>query len=170
MKNNIQIDLKIFTAMKKSIFALSAALFIGLFSACDPMEKDTPVPDTYRTHLTGDWYVTDWYGHTNIVDGDLSNAEFFSFDYTEEDNFLTSFSDDGMMTQKLTTGAIVNYILDFEDYDSEVKYGNDNSIYGNFTLSDGYFSGLITLIDEVTLHLFIDAETSTYSFECKRKL
>ena len=56
--------------MKKTIFALAAILIAGLFSSCekDSETPETPEPETYRTHLAGDWYVTDWFGYRNITD------------------------------------------------------------------------------------------------------
>ena len=49
--------------MKKTIFAMAAILIAGLFTSCekDSETPETPETETYRTLLTGDWYVTDLY-------------------------------------------------------------------------------------------------------------
>ena len=159
--------------MKKTIFALAAILIAGLFSSCekDSETPETPEPETYRTHLVGDWYVTDWFGYRNITDGDITTGEFYSTQYTEDDNFIISFDEDGTMTQNLTTGDIVRFSLDFDDLDSEVQFGEDVSIFGTFITSSGENnSGLLSFETEETLSIYMDLKTMTASFECKRKL
>ena len=159
--------------MKKTIFALAAILIAGLFSSCekDSETPETPEPETYRTHLAGDWYVTDWFGYRNITDGDITTGEFYSTQYTEDDNFIISFDEDGTMTQNLTTGDIVRFSLDFDDLDSEVQFGEDVSIFGNFITSSGENnSGFLSCETEETLSIYMDLKTMTASFECKRKL
>ena len=162
--------------MKKTIFALAAFLIAGLFSSCEkdsetPETPETPEAETYRTHLAGDWYVTDWFGYRNITDGDITTGEFYSTQYTEDDNFIISFDEDGTMTQNLTTGDIVRFSLDFDDLDSEVQFGEDVSIFGNFITSSGENnSGLLSFETEETLSIYMDLKTMTASFECKRKL
>lgn len=159
--------------MKKTIFAMAAILIAGLFTSCekDSETPETPETETYRTLLTGDWYVTDWFGYRNITDGDITTGEFYSTQYTEDDNFIISFDEDGTMTQNLTTGDIVRLSLDFDDLDSEVQFGEDVSIFGNFITSSGENnSGLLSFETEETLSIYMDLKTMTASFECKRKL
>ena len=159
--------------MKKTIFAMAAILIAGLFTSCekDSETPETPQTETYRTLLTGDWYVTDWFGYRNITDGDITTGEFYSTQYTEDDNFIISFDEDGTMTQNLTTGDIVRLSLDFDDLDSEVQFGEDVSIFGNFITSSGENnSGLLSFETEETLSIYMDLKTMTASFECKRKL
>ena len=159
--------------MKNLFLIIVTIAAFSIFTSCekDSETPETPETETYRTLLTGDWYVTDWFGYMNITDGDITTGEFYSTQYTEDDNFIISFDEDGTMTQNLTTGDIVRLSLDFDDLDSEVQFGEDVSIFGNFITSSGENnSGLLSFETEETLSIYMDLKTMTASFECKRKL
>lgn len=159
--------------MKKTIFAMAAILIAGLFTSCEkdsetPETPETPETETYRTHLAVDWYVTDWFGRKNISDN--SEGEFYSYEYTETDNFIISFDEDGTMTQNHRSGDIIKFRLDFDDLDSEVQFGKDTHIFGNFTSSTENYYGFVMFETEETLTIYMDMDTMTATFECKRKL
>ncbi len=151
--------------MKKTIFAMAAILIAGLFTSCekDSETPETPETETYRTLLTGDWYVTDWFGRKDITEN--SEGEFYSYEYTEADNFIISFDEDGTMTQYFpATGNVSEIELNFADLDSEAQY--EVSIFGSY---DGS-SGSLMFENKESLEIFINLETMTSTFWCKRKL
>lgn len=152
---------------------MAAILIAGLFSSCEkdsetPETPETPETETYRTHLAGDWYVTKWYGYTNVTENSL--GDFYSFDFTETDNFIISFDEDGTMTQNHTSGSVIKCGLDFDDIDSEVQFGEEANIYGNFIFGDGNGFGYFTFESEESLKIYMDSVTTISLFECKRKL